>query len=97
MYWQMVCRVRERNAFYRLSLQQDLLGRWSVTRAWGRIGTKGQPPRVSRFLSANEALRLCLDTLQKRVRHGYVLVQNKEELSRKTEGFSRLSSIEKKC
>ncbi|WP_198647112.1 WGR domain-containing protein [Pannonibacter carbonis] len=49
--------------FYRLDVQPDLFGQWSLVREWGRIGSGGQVrvtpyPSESRALAAQEALAI---------------------------------------
>ena len=57
---------------YRVSVERDLFGTWSVTCRWGRIGTAGQTQQHPCRLRA-EAETLALEIVQKRVRHGYTI------------------------
>lgn len=60
---------QNRNRFYSITMEHDLFG-FSITRCWGRIGTKGK--RITKTfgtmeLAENEVKRL----LRVRERHGY--------------------------
>ena len=56
--------------FYRLAVQEDLFGRWTFTREWGRIGHRGQTV-VTSFESASEA-ESALDRLRNaKAQRGY--------------------------
>jgi len=53
--------ARNMRRYYRLELQQDLLGQWLLTREWGRIGCRGQTRLVSFdcFTDAYQSLIAC--------------------------------------
>lgn len=61
---------RNMRRFYRLDVQPDLFGNWSLWREWGRIGSGGQV-RQDTYPSA-EAAEAALSAFQQvKVRRGY--------------------------
>lgn len=63
------------NKYYTLLIQQDLFGKWSLVRQWGRLGTKGQT-KIDTFDSYEDALA-ALESLEKeKCRRGYSLRAN---------------------
>ena len=63
---------RNMRRFYRLDVQPDLFGNWSLWREWGRIGSGGQV-RHDLYPSA-EAAEAALATFQRvKVNRGYGL------------------------
>lgn len=70
----MECVVPDKNrkAFYRLIATQDLFS-YKLTRAWGRIGTKGQPRRSKRFTDQKDMAQGLRKIVRKRMSHGYVI------------------------
>jgi predicted DNA-binding WGR domain protein len=62
----------ERNLyrFYRLSLEKNLFGEWSLVREWGRIGKPGQR-RVDLCSSLDAAQAEHRAKLHKKQRRGY--------------------------
>jgi predicted DNA-binding WGR domain protein len=56
--------------FYRLDVQPDLFGQWTLWREWGRIGRGGQV-RMDTFATADQAAT-ALDKMRRaKVRRGY--------------------------
>lgn len=56
--------------FYRLDLQQDLFGVWTLTREWGRIGRQGQT-KVTSFASQDDAAMALRRMRQQKEKRGY--------------------------
>jgi predicted DNA-binding WGR domain protein len=56
--------------FYRLDVQPDLFGGWTLWREWGRIGRGGQV-RVDAYLTVAEALDAQAKLEHAKVRRGY--------------------------
>jgi predicted DNA-binding WGR domain protein len=56
--------------YYALSLQPGLFEEWSLTRSWGRMGTKGRHLIVW-FASQEEAERVYERTRRAKLRRGY--------------------------
>ena len=57
-------------------LQRDLLGRLVLVRRWGRLGAAGWQGCQTRLVDSDrEAGRLIRDTLNRRRRHGYCIVE----------------------
>jgi predicted DNA-binding WGR domain protein len=63
-------RTKNMARYYALSIQYTLFGTISLTRAWGRIGTRGQQ-RVHIFDDEKQAVTLFLTLLRKKRRRGY--------------------------
>ena len=61
---------RNMRRFYRLDVQPDLFGNWSLWREWGRIGSGGQV-RQDPFPSAEAAEAALSAFHQVKVRRGY--------------------------
>ena len=57
--------------FYRLDIQRDLFGEWTMTREWGRIGRRGQL-RAESFQSEQEAIEALKSQFLKKSKRGYV-------------------------
>lgn len=62
--------TRNMARFYELSIGSTLFGDVSLTRSWGRIGTRGQS-RVHLLESEQVAVELFLDLLKQKRRNGY--------------------------
>ena len=56
--------------FYTLLIQQDLFGKWSLLRQWGKIGTKGQV-QIDTFDSYEEACAVQEKLVKEKRRKGY--------------------------
>ncbi|MBF2714287.1 WGR domain-containing protein [Agrobacterium vitis] len=56
--------------FYALAVQPTLFGEVSLTRAWGRIGTRGQQ-MVRLFDNERQATNLFLDVRREKPKRGY--------------------------
>ena len=59
--------------FYALSISETLFGDTSVTRVWGRIGTRGQT-MTHHFAHEKDAVILFLDLVRRKRRRGYAAV-----------------------
>lgn len=59
--------------FYRMDIQRDLFGAWTLTRTWGRIGTRGRD-RIDSFDNADAARRAQDRVGAAKARRGYVAV-----------------------
>ncbi|MBX4948699.1 WGR domain-containing protein [Rhizobium binae] len=70
--------TRNMARFYFLAIESTLFGGSSLTRSWGRIGTKGQM-RVDLFDTAAEAVEASSQLLQRKFKRGYR--QDAEEIS----------------
>ena len=57
--------------FYTLLIQQDLFGKWSLLRQWGRMGTKGQT-QIDTFDSYEEACAVQDRLVKEKRRKGYI-------------------------
>lgn len=62
--------ARNMNRFYRLDVQPDLFGEWSLVREWGRIGRPGQV-RLESFPSAPQAEAALKRVQAAKVSRGY--------------------------
>jgi len=62
--------ARNMARFYELSIGSTLFGELSLTRSWGRIGTRGQS-RVHLFGNEQAAVELFLDLLKQKRQKGY--------------------------
>lgn len=69
--------TRNMRRFYRLDVQPDLFGAWSVIREWGRIGRAGRVRVDSCPTEAEAAIGLRRQRLAKQGR-GYVLAVQPE-------------------
>ncbi len=56
--------------FYHLSILPNLFGEWTLTREWGRIGTRGHS-RLDWFKSRSEAEQALLEVKAFKARRGY--------------------------
>ncbi len=63
---------KNRKAFYCLIATQDLFN-YKLTRAWGRIGTKGQLGRSKRFTDQTAMAQGLRKIVRKRMSHGYFI------------------------
>ena len=63
--------TRNMARFYRLDVQPDLFGGWSLIREWGRIGQSGHV-RVVAFRSAGEACDALRRQNRAKERRGYL-------------------------
>lgn len=63
--------TRRMARFYRLDVQPDLFGGWSLVREWGRIGRGGQV-RLDPYPTADEASAQLEDLRRAKQRKGYV-------------------------
>jgi len=72
---QLECVIPEKNrkAFYRLVATKDLFS-YKLIRRWGRIGTKGQPGQLERFVDQVEMAQGLRRIVRKRLSHGYIIV-----------------------
>ena len=57
--------------FYRLDVQPDLFGQWSLLREWGRIGSPGTM-FVQSFPTQDEADAACARLCRLKERKGYL-------------------------
>lgn len=57
--------------YYMLSIQPTLFGEPSLTRCWGRIGSRGQQ-KIHLFRDEKEAIRLFLEILARKRKKGYL-------------------------
>lgn len=62
--------ARNMARFYRLDVQPDLFGGWSLVREWGRIGRPGQV-RLDPFPSAHQAEAALARLRAAKMRRGY--------------------------
>ncbi|MCB5205574.1 WGR domain-containing protein [Neorhizobium sp. T786] len=62
--------TRNMARFYELSISTTLFGNVSLTRSWGRIGTRGQS-RVHLCETEQQAVVLFLDLLKRKRKRGY--------------------------
>lgn len=63
-------RARNMARFYSLSIDANLFGELSLTRRWGRIGTKGQV-MIHHFEREKDAVALFLDLIRQKRARGY--------------------------
>jgi predicted DNA-binding WGR domain protein len=72
---QLECVIPEKNrkAFYRLVATKDLFS-YKLICHWGRIGTKGQPGQLERFVDKVKMAQGLLRIVRKRLSHGYIIV-----------------------
>ena len=63
--------ARNMARFYRLDVQPDLFGGWSLVREWGRIGRPGQV-RLDPFPSVDLAEAALARLRADKVRRGYI-------------------------
>ena len=76
LYFRNIDPEKNRRRHYLLTLQQDLLGQLVVVRRWGRIGASGwQGCQTHLVHDDQEASRLIRETLNRRRRHGYCIVE----------------------
>ncbi len=58
------------NRFYRMEVQPELFGGWTLWREWGRIGRGGQLRRDA-YRSEQEGQAALTDLVRQKVRRGY--------------------------
>lgn len=58
------------NRFYRMEVQPDLFGCWTLWREWGRIGRAGQLRRDV-YRSEQEGQIALTDLMRQKMRRGY--------------------------
>lgn len=76
LYFRNIDPKKNRRRHYLLTLQQDLLGQLVVVRRWGRIGAPGWQGCQTHLVDDDqEAGRLIRETLNRRRRHGYSVVE----------------------
>ncbi len=77
LYFRCIDLEHNRRRHYLLMLQRDLLGRLVLVRRWGRIGAPGWQGSQTRLVNDDrEAGRIIRDTLNRRRRHGYRVVES---------------------
>ncbi|MDS7598452.1 WGR domain-containing protein [Agrobacterium tumefaciens] len=78
LYVERTNRAKNMARFYAMSIEPNLFGQTSLTRRWGRIGTRGQMI-VHHFETENDAVELFLDLLRQKRSRGYSTVLLKSE------------------
>lgn len=58
------------NRFYRMEVQPDLFGGWTLWREWGRIGRAGQLRRDA-YLNEQEGQAALTDLMRQKLKRGY--------------------------
>lgn len=56
--------------FYRMEVQPDLFGGWTLWREWGRIGRRGQL-RLDPYQSEQDGYAALTDLVRQKMRRGY--------------------------
>ncbi|MCQ4159972.1 WGR domain-containing protein [Roseomonas sp. GC11] len=64
--------ARNMDRFYRLRVQRELFGGWSLLREWGRRGASGQV-RQDHYAAEGEARAAGLALARRKLRRGYRL------------------------
>ena len=79
------CTIPEKNkqAFYELTVTRDLFG-YTITRHWGRLGTKGQPKKVQHFSREEDMEKEFERICRKRILHHYTPIARRRGVPRKT-------------
>ena len=62
--------ARNMQRFYRMTVQQDLFGRASLIRVWGRIGTRGRQ-QINIHADEGKAISALMKLAQEKCRRGY--------------------------
>jgi predicted DNA-binding WGR domain protein len=70
LYIEKTDKARNMARFYAISIEPNLFGEASLTRRWGRIGTRGQM-MIHHFKVEQDAVSLFLDLLRQKRKRGY--------------------------
>lgn len=81
-YFECIIPEQNKRAFYELIAGQDLFG-YIIIRYWGRLDTKGQPPKQQRFSHKEDMLKEYNRVLKERIKHCYIPISKKEAAMRK--------------
>jgi predicted DNA-binding WGR domain protein len=72
MHLERVDAARNMRRFYQMTIQRDLFGGASLTRVWGRIGTRGRQ-QVNIHADEGRAISALMKLAQEKRRRGYEL------------------------
>ena len=81
-YFECIIPEQNKRAFYELIAGQDLFG-FIIIRHWGRLGTKGQPPKQQRFSHEEDMLKEYDRVHGERIKHRYAPISKKDAAIRK--------------
>lgn len=62
--------ARNKQRFYRMSVQRNLFGEWVLMREWGRIGRAGRL-KLEHFGNSTKALRALNEMIHLKQKRGY--------------------------
>ena len=65
--------AKNQKRFYRLSVQPNLFGEWTLFKEWGRISSQGTL-RLEWYVTKDEAETVLFAIEKKKKRKGYILV-----------------------